>query len=51
MSEMNEPYFEAGFGIENILKIARVDFMWRINYRDKPDILKFIVKPSFYFRF
>lgn len=51
LAPMKEPYFEAGFGIENILKIARVDFIWRINYREQPDILKFIVKPSFYLRF
>ncbi len=49
-SKMKLPYFEAGFGIENILKIARVDFVWRINYREK-DALVFIPKASFYFRF
>ena len=45
------PYFEAGFGIENIIKAARVDFLWRINYRDKPNVYNFIVKPSISFRF
>jgi hypothetical protein len=29
------PYMEVGFGIENILKLFRVDFVWRLTYRDK----------------
>jgi hypothetical protein len=48
---MGYPYAEVGFGIENILKIARIDFTWRINYMDNSNALQFIVKPSFYFRF
>lgn len=27
------PYVEAGFGIENIFYLARVDFVWRLTYR------------------
>lgn len=50
-TNMGYPYAEVGFGIENILKIARIDFTWRINYMDNSDALQFIVKPSFYFRF
>lgn len=48
---LSEPYYEAGFGIENIFKISRVDFIWRLNYRENPGVYYFIVKPSFYFRF
>ena len=51
MSGMDEPYYEAGFGIENIFKIARIDFSWRLNYHGKEDIYLFMVKPSFYFSF
>jgi hypothetical protein len=29
------PYIEAGFGIENIFYLLRVDFIWRVTYRDK----------------
>lgn len=29
-SLVNSPYMEAGTGIENILKVLRVDFVWRI---------------------
>lgn len=41
-------YYEYGFGFENIgfgnLKILRVDFNWRGNYLDRPDVSKFGVK-------
>ena len=29
-----KPYMEAGFGIENIFKIIRVDFLYRLTYTD-----------------
>lgn len=29
-----EPYVETGFALENILKVLRVDFIWRLNYQD-----------------
>ncbi len=28
------PYMETSFGIENILKVIRVDFLYRLNYKD-----------------
>lgn len=41
-------YYEYGFGLENIgfgnLKILRLDFNWRGNYLDKPEVSKFGVK-------
>lgn len=30
------PYVEVGTGIENILKLFRVDFIWRLTYRNAP---------------
>lgn len=30
------PYIEAGYGIENIFKFIRVDFIHRVTYRDAP---------------
>lgn len=41
------PYMEASFGIENILNVFRVDFMWRLTYRDTPGVPKFMVKIGF----
>jgi hypothetical protein len=39
-----KPYVETGFGIENIFKILRFDFMYRLSYLDNPDIAKFGVR-------
>jgi len=39
--KVNDPYFEASVGIENILKILRVDAMWRLSQLDHDDIQKF----------
>ena len=32
------PYMEAGVGIENIFKVMRIDYVWRLNYRHHPNI-------------
>ena len=44
----NKPYYEYGFGIENIgfgnVRILRVDFNWRGNYLDNPETRKFGIK-------
>ncbi|MDO4162986.1 MAG: DUF5686 family protein [Bacteroides sp.] len=34
------PYMEASVGIENIFKFLRVDYVWRLNYLNHPDIQK-----------
>lgn len=34
MSSVSKPYVEAGFGIENILRLFRVDAMWRLTHRE-----------------
>lgn len=34
MSAVSKPYIEAGFGIENIFRIVRVDAIWRLTHRD-----------------
>jgi len=28
------PYVEMGIGVENVLKILRIDYVWRLNYQD-----------------
>lgn len=35
------PYVEAGVGIENILKLVRVDGIWRLTHTNKKDIITF----------
>ena len=44
----NKPYYEYGFGIENIgfgnVRILRIDFNWRGNYLENPAARKFGIK-------
>lgn len=44
LTELRTPYMEAGAGIENILKIFRVDALWRLSYLDHPNISKFGIR-------
>ncbi|MBX2898692.1 MAG: carboxypeptidase-like regulatory domain-containing protein [Cyclobacteriaceae bacterium] len=37
----SKPYVELGYGVENIFKIFRIDFVHRISYLDNPDARKF----------
>lgn len=41
------PYVELGYGIENILKIGRIDAFHRLTYLDHPGVSKFGLKVSF----
>lgn len=45
------PYMEAGVGVENILHLFRIDAVWRLTYRDNPDIPKFGIKGSVQLKF
>lgn len=33
----NKPYMEIGVGVENILRILSLQYVWRLNYRDNPN--------------
>lgn len=50
MRPIKDPYYEVGFGIENILKIASIDFVWRLS-PGFGEYYTFLVKPSFKFSF
>ena len=50
LSALTKGYYEAGFGIENIFKIARIDFTWRLT-DGIGKYYYFLVKPSFRFSF
>jgi hypothetical protein len=45
------PYMEAGVGVENILKLIRLDYVWRLTYRDHPGVqnhgIRFRLQMSF----
>ena len=42
-----KPYWEYNLGIENILKVMRLEFTWRGSYRGAPDTSNFGVKIGF----
>ncbi|WP_426489652.1 DUF5686 family protein [Hymenobacter sp. 102] len=44
------PYAEVGYGVENILRVARVDFLHRLTYRNSPGARTFGVKVSLQFK-
>jgi len=50
LTGITKPYFEIGFGFENIFKIAKMDFVWRLT-PGEGDYYKFLIKPSFKFSF
>lgn len=45
--ELKAPYMEAGVGITNFLKVIRVEYIWRLNYLDHPEVRT----GGLYFRF
>lgn len=49
LSALNQPYVEVGVGIENILKMLRVDFVWRLSNLN-PDVANFGINFALKFR-
>ena len=47
----DKPYFEYSIGVGNIFKVFRIDFNFRGNYLDNPNVRKFGVTGSFGFYF
>ena len=51
LGPLTEPYLEGGIGIENILKLVRLDATWRFSYRDHPGIQKFGLRIGLWLQF
>lgn len=51
MMQSNRPYVEMNAGIENIFKILRIDYVWRLTYKDLPYIDKHGVRISLHMTF
>ncbi len=45
-----KPYIELGYGIDNIFRTGRVDFIHRLTYLNNPNVTPFAVKISFWFK-
>ena len=47
----NGPFMEASAGIENILKVLRVDMVWRLRYNDHPRTSPFALRAKLFLNF
>ncbi len=47
----SRPYMEIGVGLDNILTFLRVDYVWRLSYRDNPGINRSGVRVQLHFTF
>lgn len=47
----NRPYMEIGAGLDNIFRILRIDYTWRLTYRNNPDACKSGLRFTFHFSF
>ena len=45
------PYAEVALGVENIFRVLRFDAMWRLTYRDQPNVSKFGLRGTLQFIF
>lgn len=45
------PYMEAGVGIDNLFKVLRVDYCWRLTYRNNPGACRGGLRFMFHFGF
>jgi hypothetical protein len=42
-----QPYLEMSAGIGNIFQVLRVDYIWRLTYKDLPNVQKYGIKLAF----
>ncbi|MGM9797524.1 MAG: DUF5686 family protein [Parabacteroides sp.] len=51
LMDPKNPYMEVGVGVENIFKFLRLDYVWRLTYKDNPGIqtrgVRFMMKLTF----
>jgi len=46
-----KPYMEAGVGIDNILRLFRVDYVWRLTHRDTPGVDRWGIRFNLHINF
>ena len=46
-----KPYMEIGVGLDNIFTILRLDYVWRLTYRDTPGADKSGLRVQLHFTF
>lgn len=48
---LKQPFVEAAIGVENIFKVLRIDFIWRLSYLDNPNIVRYGIRAKLQFDF
>jgi len=46
-----KPYMEMGVGLDNILTVLRIDYVWRLSYRDRTAADRHGVRVQLHFNF
>lgn len=47
----HRPYMEVGVGLDNVLTVLRIDYVWRLTYRDLPGVDRSGLRVSLHFSF
>ncbi|MDE6309714.1 MAG: carboxypeptidase-like regulatory domain-containing protein, partial [Muribaculaceae bacterium] len=45
------PYMELSVGLDNVLRFFRIDYVWRLNYRNNPGISRSGIRASIHLTF
>lgn len=48
---LTKPFVEAAVGVENIFKVLRIDFIWRLSYLNNPNIVRYGLRAKLQFDF
>lgn len=51
LSDPSQPYVECSAGLENIFKVVRIDYIWRMTKKSPVDTENWSIKAKFYFSF
>ncbi len=51
LTDVSTPYIECSVGIENIFKVVRIDYIWRVTQKSSIETDNWSIKAKFYFSF
>lgn len=51
MKELTDPYLECSVGLENIFKVVRIDYIWRVTQKSPINTENWSIKAKFFFTF
>ena len=51
LTELTKPYVECSIGIENIFKVVRIDYIWRVTHFAENPNNNWSIKAKLYFSF